>query len=319
MQALNVITGVSNSDGLSSNSHCCMLCAGINAQLPIVTLKRVEDLRWTVMRGEYIDSHADQGATAADAGSSAAAVLWAVDSVQRRASTLPAMQMSQIERQHKTPVGVLRGVVVRSPNSILAELWFIEGMVVEESDEQPGQSPQSAVQERSKEASDEEPSQDEQPAQEERARQSSRQSSRRRRSGGGQQDSQATASSADARRTRPPLMSVLLAEGSPQPVLVGHVDLDLQYYPGASARAGLLEITREDICVRLCEVKKVQDAFGPLDGLAPSSAEGAAQGLATAIFVAEETNAKRAARQGEHIRVSFSVCFYSHLLEQCTC
>lgn len=94
---------------------------------------------------------------------------------------------------------------------------------------------------------------------------------------------------------RPSLHNVQLAPGSLVPELVQDTFLELPYYPGACARAGLLEIQYKDIAVNLCEGKKMQAAFGVLESGAPTCAANAAMGMAMAIVLANETNAKRSA------------------------
>lgn len=121
-------------------SRCCSRCAGVSRTLPTVTLKDIPDLRWVLAKGEYSAAEGE-GSAEGDDGSTAAAALWAVDSLRRRAGPLPAMQLSHIDRQHKTPVGLVRGVKENSADSIMLEVWFIEDVVVEEPDEAGGNQP----------------------------------------------------------------------------------------------------------------------------------------------------------------------------------
>ena len=259
-------------------------CAGVSEDLPTVTLKDIPGLRWVLAKGEYIAEGEGEAEAEDGVGSTAAAALWAVDSLQRRTGLLPATQLSQIDRQHKTPVGLVREVKVTSAesaaDSVVVEIWFIEDVLVEDSagggGNQHAQQPATGPS-----ASDH--------------------SSRRLQGRAAQQNSEAAAADNNAAQEEDcPLRSILRAAESPLPEVLDGVVIDLQSFPGAFARAGLLELPYTDIAVKLCEVKKVQSAFGPLRGLAPASTQNAALGVATAIAVAEETNAKRAAESKPH-------------------
>lgn len=100
----------------------CM-CAGVEGSLPRVHLRDIPGLRWVLTMEQFLPSESATKPCASVA-------LWAVDSLQRRTGTLQAMQLSQVDRHHKTAVGLLRGVEVHKDDSVSMELWFIEDKAV---------------------------------------------------------------------------------------------------------------------------------------------------------------------------------------------
>ena len=75
---------------------------------------------WVLDKGEY---------TLQDGRLMKGVALWAVTSKVRRGTSIPATQLSQLDRADKAPVGLLRAVKPCSDGLLLLELWFSESSV----------------------------------------------------------------------------------------------------------------------------------------------------------------------------------------------
>lgn len=103
----------------------------MDESLPIVELSAIPDLRWVLARGQYLPQ---PGSSEVLVG----AALWAVTSHLRRDGHFPADKLSQLNKEDKGPIGLVRGVKAHTEGRLLLEIWFLEERV-QPSEESAGQ------------------------------------------------------------------------------------------------------------------------------------------------------------------------------------